>query len=58
MPGEAASKRRMPLLNQMRSLLCGDEETIYECRVCGTTTPSGADHCCECGSTEIAAFEI
>ncbi|HMB49722.1 hypothetical protein [Natronoarchaeum rubrum] len=48
----------MALLDRMRSLLDGAEETIYECRVCGTNTPADAERCLECGSSEIAAFDI
>jgi len=58
MPDGATSKRRMALLDRMRSLLDGAEETIYECRVCGTNTPADAERCLECGSSEIAAFDI
>jgi len=48
----------MPLLNRVRSLLDGDGETVYECRVCGTNTPADAERCTECGSSDITAFDI
>lgn len=48
----------MPLLDHVRSLLDGSGETVYECRVCGTNTPADAERCAECGSSEIAAFDI
>jgi len=58
MPDRASKRRRMPLLNRVRSLLDGDGETVYECRVCGTNTPADAERCTECGSSEITAFDI
>jgi len=48
----------MPLLDHVRSLLDGSGETLYECRVCGTNTPADAERCTECGSSDIAAFDI
>ncbi|SNZ02570.1 hypothetical protein SAMN06269185_0055 [Natronoarchaeum philippinense] len=48
----------MPLLDRVRSLFDAGTDTVYECRVCGTKTPSDADRCLECGSGEIGAFEV
>jgi len=46
------------MLDRVRSLLDADGETVYECRVCGTNTTGDAERCAECGSSEIAAFDI
>ncbi len=56
--GSGGEQAQMPLLDHVRSLLDGDRETVYECRVCGTNTPADAERCAECGSSEIAAFDI
>lgn len=34
------------------------EETVYECRDCGRTLAEGDDACPDCGSEEIAVYEI
>jgi len=56
--GSNDEQAQMPLLDHVRSLLDGDGETVYECRVCGTNTPTDAERCTECGSSDIAAFDI
>lgn len=46
----------MTLLTRVRALL--GEDTVYECRHCGTTLESELDECPTCGDGTVARYEI
>jgi rubrerythrin len=35
-----------------------DSTSVYECRRCGTTLDGPEDACPNCGSTDVAAYEL
>ncbi|WP_435158176.1 zinc ribbon domain-containing protein [Haladaptatus sp. DFWS20] len=48
----------MSLSAKVRRWLSDDETIMYECRDCGTTLLSTRQRCPNCGSTEIASFDV
>lgn len=47
----------MPIFSTVRKYFSGDEETIFECRNCGTVLEGGERNCPSCGSTEVAEYD-
>ncbi|MFQ3318460.1 MAG: hypothetical protein ACI8UR_000430 [Natronomonas sp.] len=47
----------MALMRHVRQLL-GTTHDLYECRNCGTTLEPECDCCTNCGSEEIARYDI
>jgi rubrerythrin len=45
------------LLGRIRELLAVDQ-TIHECRHCGTTVASETETCPECGTNAISSYRI
>jgi len=41
-----------------RLLTDGGSTVVVECRQCGCTVKSDADTCSECGSDELATYEL
>lgn len=48
----------MGILDALRSPGHGKGDTLYECRNCGMTVSYGSDECPECGSAEIATYDL
>jgi len=46
------------VIERLRTLVDCGPETLRECRACGTTLASEAAECPDCGSTEIATYEL
>lgn len=46
------------MIDRLRTFVDCGPDTLWECRVCGTTLDDGATECRTCGSTEIATYEL
>ncbi|MEF8853967.1 MAG: zinc-ribbon domain-containing protein [Haloarculaceae archaeon] len=50
--------QRMGVFGTLREVVGQDSGPRYECRVCGTQVPDGAEKCPRCGSTEVAEYTL
>ncbi|MEF8775486.1 MAG: zinc-ribbon domain-containing protein [Haloarculaceae archaeon] len=48
----------MGVFGTLREVVGQDSGPRYECRVCGTQVPDGAEKCPRCGSTEVAEYTL
>ncbi len=48
----------MPALKTLISHVFGSETTLYECRNCGPTLDTDDDQCPECGSADVATYQL